>query len=126
MQSKVIYLDAGKLTARRMIGLDVMGADIEYTCCVGCFYSDRMVAHKHSEPVPSKGETLTIHVDGIQPVREGALVHPELHNAIKVLARLLDAAIRRGQDSLIATYSTKLRSWLSIFWLSNPLSERLS
>lgn len=94
----VDYLDAGKLTARRMIGLDVMGADIEYTCCVGCFYSDRMVVRKHCEPVPSTGETLTVRVDGIQPVREGALVHPELHNAIKVLARLLDAAIRRGQD----------------------------
>ncbi|MBR2287867.1 MAG: M20/M25/M40 family metallo-hydrolase, partial [Clostridia bacterium] len=82
-------LDMSDIRARRMIGLDVMESDRENVCCVSCFCSDKMTLAREVHSVPAEGTALRLTVDGIQPIREGAQVHPELYNAIKLTARVL-------------------------------------
>lgn len=82
-------LDTSLLSSRRMIGLDTMGQDIEYTCCVSCYCSDRLTVTREVAPVPTSSGRLSLRLSGVQPVRTGALVHPEQGNAIKIMARLL-------------------------------------
>ncbi len=89
-------LDMTGIRSRRMIGLDVMESTKENVCCVSCFCSDLLVLRKEMSQIRAAGEGLKIVVDGIQPIREGAQVHPELYNAIKLSARLLCAARDEG------------------------------
>jgi len=89
-------LNCSHLKSRRMIGLDVMGQETEYTCTVSCFCSDRLRVIKDCDLISAKGDVISLKVSGIQPVHEGVNVHPEIHNAIKILARLLKVAAERG------------------------------
>ena len=89
-------LDMSDIRARRMIGLDVMESDRENVCCVSCFCSDKMTLGREVHPVPAEGTALRLTVDGIQPIREGAQVHPELYNAIKLTARVLSDILSAG------------------------------
>ena len=82
-------LDCSDISARRMIGLDVMGSDIEYICCVGGYCSDRLILTRECIPAACADPALCVEVRGVQPVAVGALVHPEQGNAIKMAARLL-------------------------------------
>ena len=82
-------LDCADIPARRMIGLDVMGSDIEYTSTVSCYCSDRLTVRRACAAGPADGPTLRLAVHGLQPIHTGALVHPEQGNAIKIMARLL-------------------------------------
>ena len=91
-------LDMSDIQARRMIGLDVMESLQENVCCVSCFCSDLLVLKRNSRLEPVRGKGLKLHIDGIQPIREGAQVHPELFNAIKLTGRLLDDLMAEGYD----------------------------
>lgn len=82
-------LDASLISSRRMIGLDTMGQNIENTCCVSCYCSDRLTISGEPEIAEDDGKLLCIHLSGVQPVRTGALVHPEQGNAVKIMTRLL-------------------------------------
>ena len=82
-------LDCTDIAARRMIGLDVLGSDTEYTSCVSCYCSDRLILSRNCDCAPAESPALHLTVQGIQPAASGALVHPEQGNAIKITARLL-------------------------------------
>ena len=82
-------LDCADIAARRMIGLDVMGSDIEYTATVSCYCSDRLTVTRACAETPAAGAGLRLTVSGVQPVYTGAMVHPEQGSAIKIAARLL-------------------------------------
>ncbi|MBQ9252350.1 MAG: M20/M25/M40 family metallo-hydrolase [Clostridia bacterium] len=82
-------LDTSLISARRMIGLDVMGQEIEHTCCVSCYCSNRMILTAHPRMEKREGLLVKARLTGIQPVRSVMIVHPERGNAIKLLTRLL-------------------------------------
>ncbi|MBR2812514.1 MAG: M20/M25/M40 family metallo-hydrolase [Solobacterium sp.] len=83
-------LDFSDIDAERMIGLDVMESEIENTCCLGCYCSDRITVHKEFREEENNDPAYELHLTGIEPVRTGMLVHPEQGNAIKLMARLLE------------------------------------
>ena len=90
-------LELSRLQSRRMIGLDVMESTRENVVCVSCFCSDLLVLTRSCREEKAAGEALKIRIDGIQPFREGAQVHPELYNAIKLTARLLNDLLECGE-----------------------------
>ena len=90
-------LDCSKLSAQRMIGLDVLG-DPENGICVGCYTSDRMIVERAftSSGLPVSSHMLRLELRGIQPNETGQPVHPEEANAIKLMARLLSKLSEEG------------------------------
>ncbi len=82
-------LDTDKLTARRMIGLDVMGETYEWVSTVSCFSSDLVVVTKDAERTACDKSGLFVKVSGLQPVYSETMVHPEQFNGVKIIGRIL-------------------------------------
>jgi dipeptidase D len=85
-------LDCSKLKAKKMIGLDIMGSNLENESVVGCFSSDLIIATKSMDQISAAGESLSFKISGIRPIRNESQHHPEFCNAIKIAARVLESA----------------------------------
>lgn len=91
-------LDTDKLTARRMIGLDVMGETYEWVSTVSCFSSDLVVVTKDADRFDCDKNGLKINISGLQPVYSETMVHPEQFNAVKIVGRILYTLRECGVD----------------------------
>ena len=89
-------LDVSRLKARRMIGLDVMGATYEWTSTVSCYSSDLVTVRKNMERETVNETGLSVEISGVQPVHSGSIVHPEQFNCVKIIARLLFVLREKG------------------------------
>ena len=98
-------LEGADISARRMIGLDVMGSDIEYTSTVSGYCSDRLIVSRACGVAATSGAGLRLVVSGVRPVYTGAMVHPEQGSAIKIVARLLMGLAEAGVAFRLAELS---------------------
>jgi dipeptidase D len=104
-------LDASDLTAKTMINLDCGGEGYYTTSCAG---GVRVRMRKRVAREPGKGDAYKIAVRGLAGGHSGTEIHKGRANAIKILARALNALGEDvllldlgggGKDNVIASYA---------------------
>ncbi len=95
------YLDKSRLSGKRIISLD---GDEEKTTSVSCACSDLVTLTKRYSCQPVTEARIQIRVDDLYTGTYQGVTHPQCGNAIKMVARLLDALRQKGLSYQVVSW----------------------
>jgi dipeptidase D len=102
-------LDGSMIQGRRLINLDTEEAGSIYVGCAGGGDTRVDLELTWTEP-PADAETLRISLRGLKGGHSGVDIHLQRGNAIRILARILDAAGREAEPGIAHLHGGNMRN----------------